>query len=200
MHGPAGKSTRVGRFDSAHVTSPWYSVGVLRQLGLVAMGATLLAAPARAYDDQLLIGLDAGYALVLVDNDLPRHAPQLGLTLSLGLNDAWSVNGRIAHAVHIGDPVLHASVGAAEVVYSLDVLQWVPFFGVGTSAILTARDGGLGMDWALQAVVGLDFLASREWVVGLDIRMFILPLALNALSVDPAYMTVGLRLSRVIEL
>ena len=155
---------------------------------------------AAAYEDQILVGLDAGYALVMVDNDLPRHAPQFGLTVNLGLNDAWSIAARVGHALHIGDPLLHATSGVAEAVYTLDILQWVPFFGVGTGVILTARDGAIGLDWSLHALIGLDFLATREWIVGVDVRIHALPLALPTTGVAPAYLTLGLRVSRAFEI
>lgn len=48
---------------------------------------------------------------------------------------------------------------------------------------------------AVHAVVGANYLLSREHLVGLDIRPFLFPLAQSDLSVQPAYVAVTARFS-----
>ena len=159
-----------------------------------------LPAPARAYEDQVLLGLDIGYARALANDDLPANGLLSGLSVDIGIGDAWAIRCRAAYAFHPGGRPLHLGLAGAEVVYLLDILELVPFFGLGVDGILTQReDDGTGVDLALHAVLGLDWLVTREWVVGLDIRAYALPFSLADQGVDPVYLGAGLRLGYVFD-
>jgi len=168
-------------------------------LALLGFLAAFGAREAHAYEDQATLSLDVGYAAVLANPDLPPHGAMVGLSGTWGLSDAFSIGARLAYAAHPGDPLLHVGIAGVEVVYLLDIVTVVPFFGLGTDAILTAADGGAGVDWGLHAVLGLDWLVSREWIVGVDIRPYVLPLSLADNGVDPVYLSVSLRASMVFD-
>lgn len=167
-------------------------------LGILAVSGAQ-AAPAKAYEDQATLFLDLGYAAVLANPDLPTSGVQLGLGGSIGLTDAWTVRARGSYGLHPASTSLHVATLGAEVYYVLDILKFVPFFGLGLDGVATIFDGGFGLDLGLHAVVGLDWLVSREWVVGLDIRPYVLPFSLASSGVDPVYLTVDLRVSFVFD-
>ena len=158
---------------------------------------TLAAAPgiARAYDEVVTLGFEVGYAAVLTDVDLPRHGPELGVVSSIGLGDMFSLRGRFAYAVHPGSEALHVGMLGVEVYYLLDIVQLVPFFGIGLDAIATLYDGTFGADPAVHAIIGLDYLLNRRVILGIDIRPYWLPLSLNDNGVDPVYLTINVRVS-----
>lgn len=155
-------------------------------------------AGARAYEEQLTVGVDAGYALASFDG--ATHGLTVGVDGSVGLGDLFSLRARAGYGLHPEDPTTHVAMAGAEVVYLLDVLEWVPYFGVGVDGFVTARDGDTRGDLGLHAVVGLDWLASRDWLLGLDIRPYLLPLAFDDAPLDPVYLTVTLRASLIFDL
>ena len=169
-------------------------------LALFSLVFVAAPSPAKAYEDQLLVGLDVGWAGVLANATLPTNGVDVGLSLNGGLGDTWALAGRVGYAAHPGSHTLHAGIVGVEAIYLLDILQWVPFFGVGVDVIGTLIDGGAGLDLGLHAIVGIDYLYSREWVFGLDIRPYVLPLSLDDQGIEPVYLSVTLRASRVIDL
>jgi len=170
-----------------------------RVFGLaLALGTWELASTARAYEDTVTVGLDAGLGLA-VSSDFTMGAPQLGLSSTWGINDAFTLGGRVAYGWHPDSPDAHVVVGGIEVVYLLDILEVVPFFGLGTDAFAVMRGGSRSPDWALHAVVGLDWLIDRRWILGFDFRAYFLPLDLES-SLDPVYLAFGLRVSMAFEI
>lgn len=173
---------------------------------LVALGVALTAtaaAPssAKAYEDQATLFVDLGYAAALGADALPTHGIVGGLGGSWGLTDAWTIRGRLAWSGHPRD--LQMGTLGVEVFYMLDILDLVPFAGLGVDGILTIADDGtgssLGGTFAVHAVVGLDWLVSRRFVLGLDVRPHLLPLGFGDDALPSIVLSASLRLSIVFD-
>jgi hypothetical protein len=162
---------------------------------LLALTAAASAeATALAYEGKISLDFEAGYARVLSGADLPRQGPMLGVASSIGLGDAWALRFRVSYAIHPGGDPLHVGVIGVEGIYLIDIVQLVPFFGLGIDAIGTLRAGDFGADPAVHAIVGLDYLVSPRILIGFDVRPYVLPLSINDLDgVDPVYLTVNAR-------
>ena len=160
-----------------------------------AFGALLLAlalpSTALAYEDEITLELGTGYAAVLANDDLPTHGVRLAVDVGIGLNDAWTLTPRAEWVFHPDASLLHVGLVGLEVTYAFDILELVPWGGLGVDGVSTLRDGDLEIDLALNAVVGLDWLVTRDWLVGLDVRAYVLPFDLADRGIDPAYLTVG---------
>ncbi|MFW5876662.1 MAG: hypothetical protein ACOCXM_07990 [Myxococcota bacterium] len=160
--------------------------------------AMLPASGTRAYEDQLTVGVDTGYALVLAEG--ASHGWTVGADASVGLGDLFSLRGRAGYGFHPQGGGLHVAAAGAEVLYLLDVLEWVPYFGVGADGFFMALDGSTRGDLGLHAVLGVEWLASRDWLLGLDVRPYVLPLAFRDAPLDPIYLSVTLRYSLIFDL
>lgn len=171
---------------------------------LAVLGLALAAAapsPAQAYEDQATLFVDLGYAAAL-DADVPTHGIVGGLGGSWGINDAWTIRGRVAWAGHPRD--LQMGIAGVEVFYVLDILELVPFAGLGVDGLLTLTDDGagtttLGGSFAVHAVVGLDWLINRRFILGLDVRPHLVPLGFGDDALPSFVVSAGLRLSIVFE-
>ena len=165
-------------------------------LGLIAIFAP---SQARAYEDQLALGLDLGYAIApLSDAPIPDHGAAAGLSLQLGLNDMFALGVRLGYAIHPGDTSAHVLTAGLEAVYVVDILEVVPFFGLGVDFFGTVQDE-FRPSVGVHGVLGIDWLFARGWALGVDVRPYWLPLD-AALTVDPFYLQIGLRLSALIEI
>lgn len=168
-------------------------------LALLGALAALVPASAHAYEDKITLGVGTGYAAVLANPDLPTHGARVALEVGIGLNDAWSLTPRLEYVIHPDASPLHLGLVGAEVTYALDIVTVVPVFGLGLDVIGTVREGTFGADLALHVVVGLDWLVTRTWLVGLDVRAYFLPLSLASTGVDPVYLTAGLHVAYVFD-
>ncbi len=146
-----------------------------------------------------MLTLDVGYAAALA-SDVPSHGLALGAGANVGLSDAWAIHSRLSYAFHpsSGDS-LHVAMAGVEVVYLLDILQIVPFFGLGVDGVGTMSGGNFGADLGLHAVVGVDWLLARRWLVGVEVRPYVIPFSLAETGVDPVYVTVDLRAGIVFD-
>jgi hypothetical protein len=154
---------------------------------------------AHAYEDQWTLGADIGAGLVLGNDSAPVAGIAVGVGASVGLSSAWTFRGRLSYDFHPATLPLHVMTVGAEVYYTLDILKFVPFFGVGLDGIGTVQEGALGADLAFHALVGVDWLVSRELVIGLDIRPYVLPFSLAERGIDPVYLSASLRVSLVFD-
>jgi hypothetical protein len=169
-------------------------------MSLVALPLLLAAPKARAYEERWTLGAELGAGVVVVeDSDLPQWGGLVGLTGSLGLDDIWSVRGHLAWAFHPGDQPLHVGIFGAEIVYLLDIVEFVPFFGAGLDGLFTLHQGSAGMELGAHAVIGIDYLWSRDLLFGLDIRPHLLPLSIEEARLDPVYVTANLRASLLFD-
>lgn len=168
-------------------------------LAAIAWGLvlTLGSGVARAYDEQASIDMALGYAL-LADESPSLHGAALDLGASVGLSEAIVARSTLGYAAYVDRHDI-AQLGRLrlEGIYLLDVLRFVPFVGLGAtlttnpdaSARLPLRVGG-------HVVLGVDYLLSRSWTLGLDVRSALLVEGrgerLNATDVS-------LRISRMFE-
>ena len=142
---------------------------VLTGLAAVAAVGVLLASPtrARAYEQELSLGLEAGFAHAL-GPDLP--GARFGFHGSYGIDDTWTVAAQLGYSFHPTDAPLHVGEAALELLYVIDVVRVVPYFGIGASYFGTLRDGEIGGEGGAHIVGGAHYYLSREWAVGLDVR------------------------------
>ncbi len=167
---------------------------------LVAL-AVCAPSPARAYEDQLTLELGVGYAHAFSDGAVPGSGLPLAIAASIGINDVWAVRASVAYALHPGDPTVHLGVFGAELLYVVDILEIVPYFGVGIDALTSLSDGALGADLGAHIVLGVDWLLSRNAYLGLDVRPYLLVSELFEADVRfPVYLTVLARAGLVFDL
>lgn len=174
---------------------------------LTALAFLLGPRTARAYEDQVGVALGAGYAAVASDNALPHHGLALQLEAGVGLGDTWEVRALVAYGAHFDDGTLHRVSGGVELVYLLDILEFVPFFGLGVDAPVSIWDRDAGtetwVDFAGHAVVGLDWLVSRQWALGLEVRPYLLFTSMSdqpPRPADPVWVTAVLRAQMLFEI
>ncbi len=168
------------------------------RLGLAALVLALIApSGARAYDHQVSLDVNAGWGVAPALQMVPNHGPTAGVGTSIGFDDAWGMAIQLGWAIHppfvnASDEVFHVGILGVEGLYYLDILEIVPFFGVGIDLLPTVNGSTWGLDFAAHVRVSLDYLVSREVTIGVDVRPYIL---LTALSVDPVYLTFQARVS-----
>jgi hypothetical protein len=138
-----------------------------------------------AYEDQDTVGVGAGYAHAFSDAE-PASGARLELSASTGLSLAWAARARLSYGWHPGADALHVGAAAVELLYIIDVLEFVPYFGAGTSVLAMARDDNLDAYPAIHAALGVDYLMSRELTLELDVSAHAL---LTALDTNPLYLT-----------
>lgn len=169
---------------------------VATTVALLLTSVLVSVSAVKAYDDQASIDVAAGYSHVPAGTGLPSPGALLSLGGGYGLGDMFVLRGSLGYALHL-DADQRASVGRArvEMAYALDVLSVVPFFGLGGGAYLYDVDG-VTVAPSGHALAGLDVLLTREWNMGLDLRMGFLLTSTDTFAVTEA----ELRLSRMFEL
>lgn len=165
----------------------------------LAVAVLIPPAPAAAYEDEITLGLGAGYAWSVAEDDrVGRHGIAGTLTVSGGLDDVLALRALLSYAAHPASPdTTHVVIGGGEIIYLLDVLELVPFFGAGIDAAASIVDGDGALELGAHLLVGVDWLVSFDWLVGLDIRVTALPLDVaGGPRLDLIHGQVVLRVSR----
>jgi hypothetical protein len=168
----------------------------------VCLAAGCWPARAHAYEDQYTLGLGLGYA-----HAFPRGAPHPGalaeLSASLGLDATWTARARVSAAWHPSERALYRGLAGAELLYMIDILELVPSFGLGLDALVTrvpplagADEAELRGDFAAHAVLGIDYLLSRELSLAFDVRPYLLATTLDD---EPLYLTISASLVWVFD-
>jgi hypothetical protein len=158
----------------------------------------LAAAPVHAYEDQLSLGLGAGYAY-LAHSDAPHHGVAIDLEASLGLAAAWSVRAALGYSLHPGERTSCRLNLSGELVYVVDVLEFVPSLGLGLDALGSHSHGlrDTRVDFGVHPVLGIDWLLRRELMLGLSARpVFVL----TDWARQPLYLSVTLSISWLLDL
>lgn len=164
---------------------------------LAAIALLLAPADAHAYDHQVTLDFGAGWGVApALADGFPDHGPNAHVGTSIGFDDTWGMAFQAGWAVHppftdSADP-LHIGFVGVEGLYYIDILQVVPFFGVGVDVLPTYNGTDWGADVAAHVRLSLDYLVSREVAVGVDIRPYIL---LTSLELDPVYLSFQARAS-----
>ena len=116
------------------------------------------------------------------------HGVFAEIGLSIGLGDTWEIRARAAYAYH-PEP-MHRIAGGAELVYLIDVFEFVPFLGIGVAGIATDVSDVWTADLAADLVVGLDVLLTREVTLGGVLRP---ALVVTSINQAPLWFEGGLR-------
>ncbi len=173
----------------------------LAALALTAAAWSAASGPAAAYEDRGTLGFEAGYGVVVItDTTLPQHGALFGLELSFGLGDQFAVRAHADYGYHPGDDEMHVALFGVEGLYLVDIVQLVPYFGIGIDGIATVYQEEAGLELGLHLIVGLEYLLSRSWLVGLDVRPHFLPITLADGRTDPVYIATTLRVSWLFDL
>jgi hypothetical protein len=161
-----------------------------------ALAATCFAASdARASEGVKHLGVQAGFAAVEGgDGKFPGFGG--AITGRWDLTDAWAI---ALNATATNNQV--AATGgrswvfsqAAGVVYTLDVIQFVPYIGLYAGVYETTGGGVPKTEVKLggQVALGIDWMASRSWTFGLELRQHVLPgdVLKNSSTLTPFYTT-----------
>lgn len=157
-----------------------FCAGLATLLALAAVGPL----PARAYEEQLGLELAVGYAnfnynetlssrALTPDTLLPANLAAVDVGVSVGLGEWAVLRGALGYGALIEDPLKMRQLGRVrvEAVYLIDIVQWVPFLGLGGGLWLVQEPGsGVLPRGDTHLVFGIDYLATRSWTVGLDVR------------------------------
>ena len=169
--------------------------------GLLAMVASLaLPAGAQAYEDRASVGAELGYGVVVItDTDLPQHGLLAGVEGSIGLWDVLVLRGHAAYAFHPGTDPLHLILFGVELLYLVDIVQVVPFFGLGVDGLTTFWMDEAALELGLHVTVGAEYLVSRSVAIGIDVRPHFLPITLSEGRLEPVYITANARFSYLFD-
>lgn len=167
-------------------------------LGCLTLMASVPSS-ARAYEDRATLGAAIGYAGLPETDGVPRNGVHFALSAGGGLGDAWSIQGLLSHSVFPDERALQLSMAGLETVYALDIVRFVPLLGAGVDGILTVRERQPRGDFALHAILGVDFLINSRWIIGADARGFWVTTHAQS-PLGPFIVTVALRASVVLEL
>jgi hypothetical protein len=182
--------------------TPAANRGFLRRSGgfacVFALWALLLPSAAHAYEDQLSLGLGLGYARATRPG-LPHNGGSIELEAGFGLSDTLSARAAVSYGLHPGTSSLSMLGFAGELIYIIDVLAVVPYFGAGLDGLASSH--GPKREWrgdfGAHPVVGVDWLLNRDLALGLEARpVFVL----SDLSRAPVYFSVNLTASWLLDL
>ena len=129
--------------------------------------------PARAYEEQASLDLALGYAAVVKGVELHPHLGSADIGASLGIRDFLVLRGALGYGAlwERKQKTQQAARARVELAYLIDVLKWVPFFGLGIGVWGVQRPGEFSFYPAGHAVLGLDWLVTRSWTLGVDVRL-----------------------------
>jgi len=181
-----------------------------RAFALTALFVALPSA-ASAFEHQHHIGLDPYASLFTARLNDPGIGAGIGVHYTYGLTDQFNLmieagtgitkfGSTAAPAPDPADPnppvpaafPRAATFGGAGVGYVLDVLRYVPYFGI----LATGYDLGGGslpkgtFVFGAQLAVGLDYQIDRHWALGVAYRQHIL---ITQADDYPSFSTLGLR-------
>lgn len=151
--------------------------------GAIVCACGAFASSAGAVEREHRVGLDVGASVLSIDDkSTVSLGGGVGAHWLYGLNDQFNLlvegAGSLVALKETGDSstprtrptsVSHLAGGLA---YTLDVIAWVPYFGVLAGGFVL--NGGT-LDHALvlpgaQLALGLDYKVSRHWNVGVALR------------------------------
>lgn len=172
----------------------------LYQLIILVQGMVIAcmwpASQASAYEDQVTLGVEAGFAERFAESG-PDHGVTTSLLASIGLDDIWTIRTRVSYSHHPYQSSYHVLLAGVEILYLIDVLEFVPYFGGGLDGLGSVWNDEFKMQAAVHTDLGIDYFFSREVIFGLEIRPYLL---FTGLSEEPAYITITASANYVFEL
>lgn len=150
----------------------------LALVGCLALGLSSFTGSARAAEGLKRVGVQAGFAGMSSEGSFAGFGG--GLRGGYAVTDAWTlaVDATVSSnqvAKRGGRSlVMSQAVGA---IYALDIIQVVPYFGVFVGAY-ELQGGGLPksqLKGGAQILLGLDWVYSRDFTFGLEMRAHALP-------------------------
>jgi hypothetical protein len=160
---------------------------------LLPLSIALLAASARAAQDEHALSLGPRYAGVFTTGD-DAHGVGLAVGYRYGLSDFFTLLVDGGYAVLPAEPEHFAFVRVGAT-YTIDALEWVPWLGLALGGYV-APNPDARLDGGASAGVGLDYRAQREWSVGVEVWYHAL---FRQLDTVPAVLTAGLNLTWYLE-
>ena len=150
-------------------------------------------ANASAFEEQVTVAVELGWAGIPNSSTLPLNGIDVGVTAGYGITDAWGVRGLANFNLLFSEERrLRTGILGAEAIYLLDIVRFVPIFGFGIDAMISGFATEKRGDFAMHALLGVDFLISPRWLVGLDGRGFWVTTN-RASFLDALFFTVGAR-------
>jgi hypothetical protein len=152
------------------------------RLGLLlgAVCGLLICRPARAFERQWHVGIEAGAANP-VGGELGL-SPLGGVYAAYGLSDVFDVRAGVAGALASRDArgslrALSARLASARLglAYKLDVIEWIPYAALTAGVAYAGLDygeAGTVTEWApaFGVELGLDYAFHRSFALGLHLR------------------------------
>lgn len=144
----------------------------------IATAVVLLALPVSAAKDVKRIGVQGGFAGLSSEGSFAGYGGALYAGWSF--TDAWTLGiNATASSNQVTEKggrslVLSQAIG---VTYALDIIQIVPYAGL-YAGIYEMRGGGLQktqLKGGAQLALGVDYVRSRDWTFGLELRAHALP-------------------------
>jgi hypothetical protein len=136
----------------------------------VGLSTCLLAHRAHAFEGQWHLGAGAG--MMAFSGDSHYVMPELTLHGAYGISDTFDARLELGESIPLSSGSHARSLGYAEaaLVYKLDVVEWIPWAGIG-AGVFGATGGlqGAGrnpMQPAASLWLGLDYAFNREWGLG----------------------------------
>ena len=134
------------------------------------IGACFVGSPSQAFEGQWHLG--AGLGAMDYRGDTNYLMPELTLHGAYGVSDTFDARMELGAALPVSSGSSGRSLEYAEGVfaYKLDVIEWIPWAGLGVGAF--AASGGLqganrdAVQPAASLWFGLDYAFSRQWGVG----------------------------------
>lgn len=140
-------------------------------VGVVLAALTGPRSVAHAYEEQASLEASSGYIGAASADTLSSHGTALELGGGYGLSDLFVLRGGLGYAPRFsGGSIQHAGRFRAELAYIVDIVRWVPFFGGGAALWAYDSEDDVAVRPAVHVVLGIDFLASRAWIFGVDAR------------------------------
>lgn len=163
---------------------------------LTALATGAIAAPAGAYEDQVSLDTELAYVHAFSENSEAREGVGIGAGASFGLSNVLTLRGQFMWAFHPSDgPLVSIAWLSADLVYVVDVLEIVPYFGAGVDGAGILQSAA-AFQLGVHPVIGFDYLLSRELTLGVQLKpVFVL----TALDTLPVYLQAGITLSYLFD-